>query len=423
MVKEDMLTTFIRSKPFIFGVGLEKCGTTSLSELFLFAKNVSIPSPKELDFFSSNFGRGFDWYFSHFDLSRQILFDFTPNCHWHSNVLTRIRNHSSTNVILLMLRHPLERAYSAFVHRIYWFFEKDFGIGKAQDYNSSFLDLIDSRNPFVFPSYLQVVERASNAFGAERIVTIPLEKFVDDRTSYIQSIEGKLSIEIDLDKNREFPKSNSLTVPQFLKGRDILDLDDSVQPLIKHLDDVYFCVGGMPRWIAPESEYGTLKALESKWMGLVPESASREAFVKYYATETSQLEETLGVNLDCWRTSKEFTPKTCIPLSEAAASNNALVAVWRARTMINIGKPVEAVTYLEEMVERDPNRHEFYRALAGFFLAMGKYRQARRTCELAISLAPSNGEYRVFHQYVLNRVKIQTFLKPVIPSGVGVVRR
>jgi Sulfotransferase domain len=307
----------VRTKPFIFGVGVEKCGTTSLHDFLSQAKNISVPFPKELEFFSTHYSEGLGWYLTKYDLCRDILLDFTPSYHWDVDAIQRIRHQSEVNVVLIMLRNPVERAYSAYVHRIYWFFERDFANRNIRGYDRTFYDFVSQGNEYIFPSYSEIIARVSSKFDDRSLINIILERLIQDPMHYVRIIEEKLGIGIQIPENLSLPKSNSLPVPQFARGRDIIDQYHAAN-VIKELDDVYFCRGGTPRRIASGDCYNDLKKLEQKWLEPASAGTALAVFEKYYAEETRGLEQALGVSLESWRRIRELHPRILAPISKCA---------------------------------------------------------------------------------------------------------
>jgi hypothetical protein len=404
------LTKFLRAKPFILGVGLEKCGTSSLHDYFSLAQNVSVPWPKELEFFSSHYSKGLDWYLAHFDLRKDILFDFTPTYHWKGADLERIERTLSNKVVLIMLRDPIARAYSAFIHRAYWFFEAALSAGKARDYDRTFHDVVNLGSDYVLPSYIETISRVESVFGASKVVIIPLENFIADPKPFVHLLEERLGHSIALPQDAVFPRSNSLAVPQFFRGRDILEHNPTVKGLITEPDDVYFCRGGMPRRIASGDQCEFLKGLEAKW--LVPFSSSdvAAAFAKYYRSETLEIERRTGLELQGWGKSVDLRPKTVPPLSESATEANDDVAVWYARKMYHSGRRQEAIQFVNLAIKRDRGVPQYHRLLAWMHLENGEPTKADEHALIAISQAPANAEYLIFRRYVLNRIEIAASL-------------
>jgi hypothetical protein len=401
---------FLRAKPFIFGVGVEKCGSSSLHNYVAAADNVSVPSPKELEFFSTKLSRGLDWYLSHFDLAKEVFFDFTPSYHWDPSYLDNIARASRNNTVVVMLRDPVARAYSAFVHRLYWFFEQAFVEGKFAGYDATFLDVVKTRNPYIMPSYTEVIARVTTALGGDKTVVIPMESFIENAKHFVGLLEEKLDCELEVSEDAVFPRNNSLAVPSFVRGHEILEQHPLATDLIREPADVYFCRGGFPRRIAEAAEYDRLKNLEAKWLMRFDVSELGGAFERYYDTEVPEIERLTGLSLSCWGKTQELGPKVVAPLSLEAAEANIEVGTWSARKTFVGGQRHEAIEMVQQFLKKEPAVPEYRRLLGWMYLESGEGEKAEEQATIALTQAPANADFMTFHCYVRNRLKMARLL-------------
>lgn len=401
-----MVAEFAREKPFIFGVGIEKCGTTSVYELLRKADNISTPAPKEIGFFQSD--KDLDWYLAHYDLSKDVLVDINPAYHWNGAALQRISQLSDRGLIVLMLRHPIDRAYSAYIHRIYWFFEDAYRNGKIAEFDRTFQDEIDTRIGYVVPSYVKTMDRLEGIFDKGKIIFTSLEQTISNTSRFISKLEDHLLLDLKVSKNEPLPKVNSLSVPTFMLGSEILAGNALAANLIKDENGVYICRDGMPRWIAHGDAYGDLKKLETKWTQPVDVDTSRDAFEKYYQQEVSQIEARLGEDLADWRVPKVHSSTARMPLSDAAAMANPEVALWQARTAFGRGDLSTAVELMGKLTEREDGAPEYHMTLSRMLVEHGAIDEAEEHADIAVRLAPAAGEYAVNRQYIRNRRWIGT---------------
>lgn len=114
-------------KPNFFLVGAPKCGTTSLAFYLSQHPQVCMADPKEPHFFDYNYEWGLDYYwkkhFQHYQKERAVgeatssylLLPFVPE---------RIRQSIQKPKIIVLLRDPVERAYSE------WWMQKSRGVEK-----------------------------------------------------------------------------------------------------------------------------------------------------------------------------------------------------------------------------------------------------------------------------------------------------
>jgi hypothetical protein len=99
-------------------IGTQKAATTWLAACLGEHPDVFIAKKKEIYFFNVHFDRGLDWYEAYFsDWSGQIAIgEATPGYISHPDAPERIRATLGNVKLIASLRHPVDRAYSAFWH-------------------------------------------------------------------------------------------------------------------------------------------------------------------------------------------------------------------------------------------------------------------------------------------------------------------
>jgi hypothetical protein len=112
-----MLPTFV-------GIGVPRGGTTWLHELLAAHPDVAVPARgKEVHYFDLHYERGVEWYESVFprgaDTSRcRAAVEITPHYFYDDRCPARIAELPSVRGLILMLRNPVDRAFSHYVWRI-----------------------------------------------------------------------------------------------------------------------------------------------------------------------------------------------------------------------------------------------------------------------------------------------------------------
>lgn len=101
-------------------VGAQKCGTTSLHDYLSQHPQILGSRPKEVDFFSNdvNYPRGQGWYHQSFinyknPFKRLVSIEATPEYLYYDFVPKRIYNYNHNIKIIILLRDPVARCYSA----------------------------------------------------------------------------------------------------------------------------------------------------------------------------------------------------------------------------------------------------------------------------------------------------------------------
>lgn len=109
-----------RFKPAFIGIGAQKCASTWIYQVLSDHPEIFVSTPKELDFFSSFFDRGYQWYqraFAESDTGR-LCGEISPSYFVDSDAPARAKAYNPDFKIVLALRDPIERAYSNHLHDV-----------------------------------------------------------------------------------------------------------------------------------------------------------------------------------------------------------------------------------------------------------------------------------------------------------------
>lgn len=106
--------------PTFIGLGGQKCASTWLHVVFRDHPDAYVTVPKELDFFSSFYDRGFQWYEANFaGATRQrAIGEISPSYLPDEDAPARAHAYNPNFRIIVALRDPVERAYSNHLHDI-----------------------------------------------------------------------------------------------------------------------------------------------------------------------------------------------------------------------------------------------------------------------------------------------------------------
>lgn len=104
-------------------VGAMKAGTTSLYHYLSTHPDIFMPSPKELNFFSSDWERGQSWYEKQFEPAgdAKALGEASPNytkAHLWPATASRLASVIPTANLVYVLRDPVERGRSQYLHHV-----------------------------------------------------------------------------------------------------------------------------------------------------------------------------------------------------------------------------------------------------------------------------------------------------------------
>ncbi len=107
--------------PNLIVIGAQKCGTSGLHYYLSLHPEISVSSPKELNFFIAerNWPKGLDWYRSHFDPQARVRSEASPNYTaypQHLEVPERMHSVVPDAKLLYMVRDPIDRIAAHWVH-------------------------------------------------------------------------------------------------------------------------------------------------------------------------------------------------------------------------------------------------------------------------------------------------------------------
>lgn len=119
----------VGSLPDFLILGAAKAGTTSLFYYLSQHPNISTPNrKKEVHYFDLNYNRGIEWYRNHFPQSnnrtlgasgvRNLCFEASPSYMIYQPALERIKKDIPSVKLIVLLRDPVERAYSHYRHNV-----------------------------------------------------------------------------------------------------------------------------------------------------------------------------------------------------------------------------------------------------------------------------------------------------------------
>jgi len=103
--------------PNFLVVGAMKCGTSSMARHLGSHPSVFMAAEKEVNFFDVNFDRGVDWYRRHFDgVQDEIAVGESTPYLYHPDTARRMASVLPDARLILLLRNPVDRAYSHYWH-------------------------------------------------------------------------------------------------------------------------------------------------------------------------------------------------------------------------------------------------------------------------------------------------------------------
>jgi Sulfotransferase domain len=194
--------------PNLIIVGGLKCGTTSIHHYLGLHPQIQMSKPKELNFFVEelNWDLGLDWYASRFDDRFEVRGESSPhytNLPYFEGVPARIREHCPDARLIYMVRDPIKRILSHWVH----------ATGAGYETRELVPTLSDPDTPYIHRSlYWMQLQPYLELFDREQIAIFTQEELQSEREETMRKAfrfagvdEGFTSEQFD----REWEKSSA----------------------------------------------------------------------------------------------------------------------------------------------------------------------------------------------------------------------
>lgn len=255
-------------------IGAQKSGTSSLHSYLNQHPQLKGSNPKEVHFFDNNdnFRKGYDWYKGHFSLENRkknfFYYESSPSYLYVEGVAERIFKFNPHSKILVVLRDPTARAYSAW--NMYQDFSKEGNqvIVKSKDIQSEFYirdefpkfetvvkkdierwrEGISQGEPSIIRRgiYLYQLKRYFGIFGKENVLVIGFKDLIGDKQKEtLNNILNFLNLpNYDWSSLNNSPR-NKRIYDQSLQ-KEITDyLNDFYTP---YNDELFKFLGFVPNW-------------------------------------------------------------------------------------------------------------------------------------------------------------------------------
>jgi len=172
------------SLPNLIILGAQKCGTSGLHYYLGLHPEVSMSSPKELNFFIAerNWSRGLEWYSRHFDSSARCRGEASPNYTafpQHMGVPERMSEVVPDARLIYIVRDPLDRIAAHYVHNF----------AKRREKGALRETLLHPNTSYVARSkYFTQLQRFIEHYDRERILVIENSDLRDRRAATLRRV-------------------------------------------------------------------------------------------------------------------------------------------------------------------------------------------------------------------------------------------
>lgn len=215
--------------PDIAIIGAAKSGTTTLADLLASHPKICLGLKKEPDFFSNNehYKRGIEYYWKNFInvekgqlyLDASTSYSRLPQC---SHVAEKLKLSSPDVKIIYIMRHPVERAYSHFIHR----YTKE--LFPNQNVNISFSEHVKN-DPMCIDSsnYKLQIEEYLKFFPKGNMFFL----FTDELSSHKQDVLKRLCDFLSIDYSIDYFKEDKIKndTAEYLESRVRIKVTDRMK--------------------------------------------------------------------------------------------------------------------------------------------------------------------------------------------------
>jgi hypothetical protein len=194
-------------------IGAQRCGTTYLHSLLAGHPDVTPALTKEVEFFDSHWHRGVAWYRTHFPAlprlsgggKAPVTGEASPSYLFHPLAPERARAVVPEARIIVLLRNPVDRAYSHYLHAVRLGYEtmsfEDALAHERQGPGGAIQRLRDEQfsatrhySYLARGIYADQLEAWMRAFPAKRLLTIRSEDFYADVRATLWEVSRFLDI-------------------------------------------------------------------------------------------------------------------------------------------------------------------------------------------------------------------------------------
>lgn len=195
------------SLPNFIIIGAQKSGTTWLYEVLKTHPKIKMAyDRKEVHFFDRYFDRGIKWYQERFPYDESFLIgEATPKYIYDKDVPERIYNNLPEVKLVLILRNPVERAYSQYKYLVQEDnYQEDFGRAIKE-----YPDILERG------LYFEQIDRYLNFFEREQLKILIFEEMINKKDEKLNEISDFLNLNVNFDENIIYGKANVSKIPKY----------------------------------------------------------------------------------------------------------------------------------------------------------------------------------------------------------------
>jgi hypothetical protein len=209
------------SLPSVLCIGAPRSGTTSLYSYLNLHPHICVSRPKEPNYFTSNYGRGIQWYKQCFADKSKIGIDFSTSYSHYLNcpVVDRIHETMPRAKLIFLLRDPLDRLISNYRYNCL-----------TSKYAENFETAVYRDYLLVSSLYYFTVQRFLRRFPMDQLLVIRTELLFRSPDETLKSVYGFINAEpfscarsICANSIFEVAQDTGITAPQVRISKPLLE--------------------------------------------------------------------------------------------------------------------------------------------------------------------------------------------------------
>jgi hypothetical protein len=279
-------------------VGVQKAGTSTFHDIIKQHPSLELPLYKETHFFNDNnkYRKGIDHYFEFYFKKKKKLFmgEITPEYSYFDYCADRIHKAFGAIKILLILRNPVDRAYSHYLMTRRRGLEP-LSFKEALEQETNRLNTYDNAINFSYIDrgrYVEQIKRFQHKFGNENVKIILFEDLIKNTEKTILSVSSFIGLP---HYNYNYSvKSNSASEPKSTFLRDFIHKPNWIKKRVgslipsKKIKD-YLMINLNKKNLKPSKKEE------------IPYSFKKEIYETYFIEEIENLETIINTDLGHWK--------------------------------------------------------------------------------------------------------------------------
>lgn len=281
-------------------VGAQKAGTSTLHDILKQHPQIKLPVLKETHFFSDEkkFEKGIDFYFKNYFNQKsesKYIGEIDPEYSYFLNAANNIKKHFSSLKIIIIIRNPVDRAYSHYLMTKRRGLEP-YSFKKAILEEEKRLNSLENKMHYSYISrglYNNQINHYTNVFGSENVKVVLFKDLVEKTPLVVNDICNFINVpSYTFDYNI---KSNTASESKSKWLRDFLYKPNTLKKVLGKLIPTQ----NLKDKIAKNLDDFNLKKSKKEPL---EKSFKQEVFNTYFKQDIKALEENLNIDLSLWKT-------------------------------------------------------------------------------------------------------------------------